>query len=267
MKFKTILGAAIALGTIMLASVTAHAATYSAATVSGGAGQTVLVPITVKADNTSVNTVNGYIIEATYDASLASVVQLGDATNQSLITSDDADYTSQLSKAASDDFAVPGTFSNDGVFVSGNLTSGNSGKAVVAWANASAKTVTDEQTLAYLAFTVADEVGSATEIPVTITLKQLSADGKSANDTAKTVQGTINLASVLYGDADGDGAVTSGDATRVLQHLANVSGKTLTGERLQAADVDGNEGVTSGDATTILKFLAKAISSLPIVKS
>jgi len=137
----------------------------------------------------------------------------------------------------------------------------------VAWANASAKTVTDEQTLAYLAFTVADEVGSATEIPVTITLKQLSADGTSANDTANTVQGTINLASVLYGDADGDGAVTSGDATRVLQHLANVPGKTLTGERLQAADVDGNEGVTSGDATTILKFLAKAISSLPIVKS
>ncbi|MBQ8942735.1 MAG: dockerin type I repeat-containing protein [Firmicutes bacterium] len=254
MKFKTILGAAIALGTIMLASVTAHAATYSAAAVSGGAGQTVLVPITVKADTTSVNTVNGYIIEATYDASLASVVQLGDATNQSLITSDDADYTSQLSKAASDDFAVPGTFSNDGVFVSGNLTSGNSGKAVVAWANASAKTVTDEQTLAYLAFTVADEVGSATEIPVTITLKQLSADGTSANDTANTVQGTINLASVLLGDVNGDGSVTLGDATVIMKHKGGVEGfATLTETQQTAADVNLDGAVTLGDATIIMK--------------
>ncbi len=250
MKFKTILGAAVALGTIALASVTAHAATFSAskATTANTDGN-YEVNLSVKGDNAT-ETLNGYIVKVTYDADKVALVQ---------------------PNLESDDWSESGSFCKDGVFVSGVTTadSKQTGEATVAWAVGTAKTIgTTDVDLAKLTFEKKEGFTTGST-PISIELTQLSYAGTSLDSATGTNEGSITVSGtvILYGDADGDGAVTSGDATRVLQHLANVPGKTLTGERLQAADVDGNEGVTSGDATTILKYLAKAISSLPIVKS
>lgn len=250
MKFKTILGAAVALGTIALASVTAHAATFSAskATTANTDGN-YEINLSVKGDNAT-ETLNGYIMKVTYDPEKVAVVQ-----PNSLV---------------SDDWSESGSFCKDGVFVSGVTTadSKQTGEATVAWAVGTAKTIgTSDVDLAKLTFEKKEGFTSGST-PISIELKQLSYTGATldsatgANAGSITVGGTV----ILYGDADGDGAVTSGDATAVLQHLANVEGKTLTGDNLIAADVDGNEGVTSGDATTILMYLAKTIVSLPIVK-
>lgn len=249
MKFKTILGAAVALGTIALASVTAHAATFSAsnATTANTDGN-YEVNLSVKGDNAT-ETLNGYIVKVTYDADKVALVQ---------------------PNLESDDWSESGSFCKDGVFVSGVTTadSKQTGEATVAWAVGTAKTIgTSDVDLAKLTFEKKEGFTSGST-PISIELKQLSYAGTSLDSATGTNEGSITVSGtvILYGDADGDGAVTSNDATAILQHLAKEEGKILTGDNLIAADVDGNEGVTSGDATAVLMYLAKAIQSLPIVK-
>lgn len=64
----------------------------------------------------------------------------------------------------------------------------------------------------------------------------------------------------LYGDADGDGYVTSMDATLVLQAVAQ---KDVTIDTV-AADVDGDGFLTAMDATCILQYVAKTITVFPV---
>ncbi len=234
MKFKTILGAAVALGTIALASVTAHAATFSAsnATTANTDGN-YEVNLSVKGDNAT-ETLNGYIVKVTYDADKVALVQ---------------------PNLESDDWSESGSFCKDGVFVSGVTTadSKQTGEATVAWAVGTAKTIgTSDVDLAKLTFEKKEGFTSGST-PISIELKQLSYTGATldsatgANAGSITVGGTV----VLYGDADGDGDVTSNDATIILKHELK---PTLTGEALKASDVDGDGDVTSTDATYVLKY-------------
>lgn len=63
---------------------------------------------------------------------------------------------------------------------------------------------------------------------------------------------TFDVSVYMLGDVDGNGEITSVDATLVLQHVAgwNVSINSL------AADCDGNNDITSVDATLVLQYVA-----------
>lgn len=73
---------------------------------------------------------------------------------------------------------------------------------------------------------------------------------------------TTTPKTVLYGDVDGSGGVTSFDALLVLQHVAKQV--TLEGDALKAADVDGTVGISSFDALMILQYVAKQITVFPV---
>ena len=57
---------------------------------------------------------------------------------------------------------------------------------------------------------------------------------------------------VIYGDADGDGEVSTLDAARILQYVA---GWDVTVD-IAAADVDGDDEVSTLDAARILQYVA-----------
>ena len=65
---------------------------------------------------------------------------------------------------------------------------------------------------------------------------------------------------VIYGDVDGDGYVTSMDATDVLLYVARLIQEIPETE----ADVDGDGYITSMDATEILLYVAKLITEFTV---
>ena len=67
---------------------------------------------------------------------------------------------------------------------------------------------------------------------------------------------------VLLGDVDGDGEVTSVDATMIQRYL--VSMRNLSDKQIKAADIDGDGEVTILDVTLIQRFLAGIIVKYPI---
>lgn len=64
----------------------------------------------------------------------------------------------------------------------------------------------------------------------------------------------------MLGDANGDGAITSQDASLVLQLVAKKILPTAEGVKYDAADVNGDGVVTAQDASLILQYVAKKIS-------
>ena len=85
-------------------------------------------------------------------------------------------------------------------------------------------------------------------------------DGKSygvyvSNSTVSytKVAGFQYYQSYKLGDVDGNGKITVGDASDVLQHV--VGNKVLSGNLEKAADVDRNGSVTVGDAGYILQYV------------
>ena len=71
-----------------------------------------------------------------------------------------------------------------------------------------------------------------------------------------------NAESILYGDADGSGAVDIADATAVQCHLASVS--FLDDANIRAAMVSGEDSLSIVDVTLIQQKLAKIISVFPV---
>lgn len=85
-------------------------------------------------------------------------------------------------------------------------------------------------------------------------------------DGTYTVRGvnddvTIIVTSVLKGDADLDGAITSNDASTVLRQVAKIP-PYLSEIASLTADVDLDGAITSNDASTILRYVAKLIPTL-----
>ena len=74
MKFKAIIGAAVVLGTMMLASVTAHAATFTAGT-SNTADSDGRYALPVSVTTSSSESLNGVIIELEYDNTKIEMVE------------------------------------------------------------------------------------------------------------------------------------------------------------------------------------------------
>lgn len=66
----------------------------------------------------------------------------------------------------------------------------------------------------------------------------------------KTATFTVNV--YMMGDVNGDGEITSVDAAKILQHIADWN-VTI---HLLAADVDNNGQITDDDATKILQYVA-----------
>lgn len=72
---------------------------------------------------------------------------------------------------------------------------------------------------------------------------------------------TILVTSVLKGDADLDGAITSNDASTVLRQVAKIP-PYLSEIASLTADVDLDGAITSNDASTILRYVAKLTPTL-----
>lgn len=72
---------------------------------------------------------------------------------------------------------------------------------------------------------------------------------------------TIIVTSVLKGDVDLDGAITSNDASTVLRQVAKIP-PYLSEIASLTADVDLDGAITSNDASTILRYVAKLIPTL-----
>jgi len=249
MKFKAILGAAVVLGAMMLATVSASAATtYKAGAVKGSKGNTVNVPITaVSSDGTDY--INGYIIQLEYDATQVEVQQ-----NQN---EDDP--------AGGSLYAAAGSTFGDGVFVADRLTEGQGGTTehlAVAWASASNhKVATTDEALANVSFLVKSNA-TASSIPVKVTVLQVATDPETLKTNINGVAGKIDLASIIYGDVTGDGKVMINDAAKVAQAVGKTI--TLTEEEAIAADVSGDGKIQINDAGLIAQFVGKTITSFPV---
>ena len=69
---------------------------------------------------------------------------------------------------------------------------------------------------------------------------------------------------ILYGDVNGNGQVTTDDATLVGQASAGLI--TLTDEQKIRADVSGSGSISGEDASLILQYVEKTITILPVQK-
>ncbi len=81
--------------------------------------------------------------------------------------------------------------------------------------------------------------------------------GKGKVDAVQTVvgKGQLKAASFVYGDVDGDGTVTSMDASLLLRYLVNLN--SLSREQLLRADVRTDCAVNASDASEILRRIVQ----------
>lgn len=73
---------------------------------------------------------------------------------------------------------------------------------------------------------------------------------------------------IKWGDANGDGKVSTADSVAILQHIGNRDKYGLTKEGMENADVDGIAGITPNDALVIQQVDAGiySLSDLPLVR-
>ncbi len=259
MKLKSILGTFVALGAMALMAIGVQAATYTAGTVSGTAGDEVVVPVQVDVDTDASETINinAFTMVFTYNPTLATPKVMG---------------TDDLGE---DCYAVAGSLFaevDNSVFVSSIVeVDSTTSQLIVAWAGGSYVTVSYDDVatavLAEVTFTVADT--AAEDIPVTLVAATVATDDGNGNvtqadvDSAELVSGTINLASAfLYGDVDKNSVVDANDATLILQNVAGTY--TFTDELVKIGDVDNNTAIDSNDATLILQKVAGTLTTFPV---
>lgn len=243
---KKLFSALVAVGAMALMAVGVQAATYSAGVTSPEAGVAV-VPVMVSTADGESTSVNGYVMNLTYDSTKVTPIVTGvDATGE-------------------DTFAEVGEEFADGVIVSGiKDTDTNEKTLIVAWAGADAITVDTEAQLASVEFRVDD---SATGIvPIEVEVMALTNDGEHSVDTASldVADGeiVIDAEQILYGDVDGDANITETDASLIAQHAAQLV--TLDTTYLVAADVDGDGNITETDASLVAQRAAQLISQFPV---
>ena len=71
---------------------------------------------------------------------------------------------------------------------------------------------------------------------------------------------TASYPVVIYGDVNGDGAVTSQDLRVTQKHILGI--QTLTGYAYTAADADRNGQLTSQDLRTVQKYILHVTKSI-----
>lgn len=245
MKLKSVLCTLVAMGAMALMAVGVQAATYSAGAVQAEDNSAV-VPVVVTPDEGETEAVNGYVMTFTYDPS-----------DVKPVVAADKDAT------GADCYATAGTEFTDGVLVSDVVsTSDTSETLAVAWASASPVSVTEATNMASVQFTVLDS--SITSAPVTVSVVELTNDGTSvAEDGTYTVKsGEIDIASILYGDVDGDNLVTADDASLIAQHALNLI--VLDSKYLVNANVDNDSVITADDASLVAQRALNLIGQFPI---
>lgn len=255
MKIRKALGfltVTAAAAVLMCASAYA-ATTYAVSTVSGSAGSSVTVPVTATS-TTADDQINGYVLTFTYDASKVTPV----ATTANQGNGEGKDLT------GSDCYATMGESFSNGIIVADTIENEDGTTTLaVAWASATpvALTANEATELAKVEFEVAEEATGDVELTVqAATVAKNSTD--TPDDTVVVASGSIDLASVLYGDVDGDTEVTPTDASLVARHAAQLT--VLDDEYLTAADVDGDGEVTPTDASLIARYAAQLITAFPV---
>ena len=94
--------------------------------------------------------------------------------------------------------------------------------------------------------------------------KMLIHIGEEAKKKLEDAEAAIPGSDVMYGDIDGDKAVTATDALWALQ--AYVGSRELDEAQTKAADVNLDEAVDTSDALAILQFAVKLRDKLPTVE-
>lgn len=92
-----------------------------------------------------------------------------------------------------------------------------------------------------------------------IRARKLPFEGYGGSDWSEPVTLTVS-GSILIGDVNGDGKITTADAVLLLQHIAKLI--TLEGQELASADVNQDGNITTADAVLLLQYIAKLIPSL-----
>ena len=232
---KKLFGALVAMGAMVLMAVGVQAATYSAGVASPEAG-IAEIPVMVTPDEGQTESVNGYVMTLTYDSTKVTPVVAGQ------------DVT------GADCYAEAGESFANGVLVSDVVkTEGNNVTLAVAWAAADAVNVDAQTELANVDFKVAETATG--DVPITVAVTALTNDGNELSDTFEVGNGeiTIDAEDFRRGDANGDGNVTSDDASLILRSLVNLGTIDSTNELRADANNDGD--ITSDDASLILRSL------------
>jgi len=116
-------------------------------------------------------------------------------------------------------------------------------------------TAVDQPDLAELTFETVGDRGQSTTLSLSPE-RSLVNDPNGETIRTTTRDGSVQIAPCPTGDANGDGAVTSGDATLVLRHIVGDDIDATFYEN--CADVNGDDEITSGDATGILQRIVGA---------
>ena len=113
------------------------------------------------------------------------------------------------------------------------------------------ETMTQDGVLLTVTFQIKEGfVGTASVTPTLEYMRTASEDGTAFTEqTAATASGSV--ASVLQGDMNGDGRITSLDAAIIYQHV--MQGRALTDAKLLAADINGDGRITSLDAALLYR--------------
>lgn len=254
MKIKKALGfLTVTAAAAMLMCASAYAeTTYAVSTVSGTAGSSVDVPVTATS-TTDGDQINGYVLTFTYDSS--KVTPVATTANQGNGVGKDL--------TGSDCYATMGDDFSDGIIVADTIENADGTTTLaVAWASATPVVLSANEAseLAKVEFAVADDATGDVELAV-----QAATVANNSTDTPATVDvasGEIDLASVLYGDVDGNGTVTTYDGSLAAQYAMNLI--TLDADAIARANVDGEGSVTTYDASLICQKALDLITSFPV---
>ena len=142
------------------------------------------------------------------------------------------------------------------------------GKLMFVWASETPVLLNNDDVVLSIYFAAPKANGETAVISFTSnTLNTVSAmsfvyGGEVIEIEAETVDGSIQFAEVVLGDANCDGHVSAADAALILRSLVGLN--DLTAQGALNADVDGDGEVTAEDAAIILRYIVKLIEKFPV---
>ncbi|MCD7777671.1 MAG: dockerin type I domain-containing protein [Clostridiales bacterium] len=238
MKLKCILGVLTAFAAASIFSVCAYAGTMSVGSVTGSAGSTVDVSVSISPEGDS-ETLNAFAFNLTYDSDVLTHVSIGEL---------DATELDYLYATAADSIS-----SGVGVFVAAPTS--EDGTLAVAWAADTAITYSEETLLFTVSFEIA-EGASAGDSSLSLAATQITADGTTLDDvSAYTAAGTVTVSdsSFIRGDANGDSNVDIKDAALISDHVNSLD--TINDAYLKQADANADNSVEIKDAALISDYV------------
>ena len=148
----------------------------------------------------------------------------------------------------------------NGIIPDATVNGKTSGEVVVVWE--STQGIKEDGILVELQFEAL--VANAGEIKLELDKTQdflVCKDNSNGVPSVNVQVETTNDPLAVYGDVNGDGKITSYDASLILQYVVGNIGENALD--INAADVDGNGKITSYDASLILQFVVGNISEFP----